>query len=239
MCVNNDCVWYKDVCELYDTTDCTHTCIRYMEMRRLCELSNIPKNKWKLPPLYCIDKDKNIFKQLGEVKEDIVQFVETGNNLYLYSEYTGNGKTSWAIRLMLAYFNDIWSGNGFNCRGVFVSVPDFLFKQKEIINNFDDNFNTLKKQIQGADLVIWDDIAVTPLTQYEHQLLLTYIDNRVLNNKSNIYTGNANRDTLDKYLGLRLASRVWNTSIPIHFQESDKRRVGGGRLMYDRGTGIK
>ena len=113
MCLNNDCVWYKDVCELYNTQECTHTCIRYMEMNRLCELSNIPKNKWKLPDLYCIDKDKQAFKELGHIKKDITNFVNMGNNLYLYSECTGNGKTSWAIRLMLSYFNDIWSNRTF------------------------------------------------------------------------------------------------------------------------------
>lgn len=223
MSKQDNCVWYKDVCQLYNTDDCKSTCIRFMEMNRLCELSNIPKNKWKLPQLYCTDKDKKSFKQLSKIKNDIVNFVNNGDNLYLYSEYTGNGKTSWAIRLMLSYFNNIWSGNGFKCRGVFISVPDFLFKQKEIINNFDNSFSELKKQILSVDLVIWDDIAVTSLTQYEHQLLLTFIDNRILNNKANIYTGNSNKEVLDKYLGLRLSSRVWNTSLHIQLCEQDKR----------------
>ena len=55
MSKQDNCVWYKDVCQLYNTDDCKSTCIRFMEMNRLCELSNIPKNKWKLPQLYCTD----------------------------------------------------------------------------------------------------------------------------------------------------------------------------------------
>lgn len=224
---NDNCVWYKDVCELYNTEQCNRSCIRYLEMRRLCELSRIPKNKWKLPKLYSINQDLLAFDKLENIKNIIVDFVNAGNNLYLYSANTGNGKTSWSIRLMLSYFDKIWSGNGFNCRGVFVSVPNFLFKQKEIINNFDNDFNCFKKDIQEADLVIWDDIAVTSLTSYEHQLLLTYIDNRILNGKSNIYTGNVNKDILDKYMGLRLSSRIWNNSIKIEFIEPDKRSIKG------------
>lgn len=221
--MNNDCIWYNNVCELANTEDCNNICIRYMEMRRLCELSNLPKEKWRVPQLFCYADDKTAFKNLTDIKNDVDNFVKSGSNLYLYSENTGNGKTSWAIRLMLSYFNKIWSGNGFRCRGVFISVPNFLFMHKEIINNFDADFANLKNAVLNADLVIWDDIGVSPLTAYEHQLLLTYIDSRLLKSQANIYTGNVDVTTLEKYLGTRLASRIWNTSNHIHLVEPDKR----------------
>lgn len=225
--INKDCVWFNHVCEFYNSTTCNHYCIRFMEMFALCKLSNIPKKNWKPISLYAINEDKNAFNQLVNIKTNILNFVKGGGNLYLYSENTGNGKTSWAIRLALAYCSKIWSGNGFRRRVLFLSVPQFLFKHKETIAEFDRDFNELKSDINKCDLVIWDDIGVSPLTTYEHQILLSYVDSRILNGKSNIFTGNINEQELQKYLGLRLASRVWNTSTQIHFKEPDKRCVGG------------
>lgn len=227
---NDNCVWYKEVCEDYGTCDCSNYCIRFLEMKRLCELSNIPAGKWKPTALYCDRLDNSAFSKLSQIKGNMKDWVEGGNNLYIYSENTGNGKTSWSIKLMLSYFNQIWSGNGFRTRGLFISVPSFLFMHKELMNNFDEHFFRLKDMVSKVDLVIWDDIGVAPLTQYEHQLLLTYIDNRVLTGKANIYTGNVDKVTLEKYLGLRLASRIWNSSDKVHFMEADKRTNQGVKI---------
>lgn len=213
----DDC-WYKGTCN----KECKSSCLRFLEMVYLCESSNLPEDMW-FPIKLIADRDRDAFVELAKIKKDIRGWVHYGNNLYLYSSNFGNGKTSWAVKLMLAYFNLRWAGNGFKRRALFISVPEFLKKNKEVINNPDPEFFELRDDIAECDLVIWDDIASTTLTNYDHSVLLPYIDQRTLARKSNIFTGNADGAEIIKYLGGRLASRVWNNSTVLEFKSEDKR----------------
>ena len=82
------------------------------------------------------------------------------------------------------------------------------------------------EKIKESDVVIWDDIATTPLTDYEYNQLLVLIDSRTINKKSNIYTSNVvSKDELLKVLGARLTSRVYNSSIVAVFTGKDVRGI--------------
>lgn len=226
---NKEQCWYKKTCNKYNTESCNSNCIRYIEIDYLMQSSNIPKsNQFKTELIPSID-DIQAFQFLAELKKDIVNFVNNGENLYLFSKNFGNGKTTWAIKLMQKYFDCIWAGNGLTQRGLFIHVPSFLTKFKEIINKKDESFETLKKQLLEVDLVIWDDIAANKLTDYDHTNLLSYIDQRKLNGKSNIYTGNLNENELVVALGNRLKSRVWNDSSIVELYGIDRRGgiIGG------------
>lgn len=220
---NPEKCWYKDVCNKYKTAECNPGCMRYMEMDFLMQNSGIPKNRQYPQLLTPTKKDINAFIALKEIKDDIVNFVNNGESLYIFSENFGNGKTTWAIKLMQKYFNEVWPGNGFKCRGVFINVPTFLTKIKEGISRKDEDFETLKSNLLTADLVVWDDIAATGLKDFDHANLLTYIDQRKLHALSNIYTGNLRQLQLQEALGNRLASRVWNGSSIVEFVGEDRR----------------
>lgn len=214
-----DC-WYKNVCQ----EPCTNSCVRYLEMKELMDTSNIPKTKQMPQSLTAPKCDKEAFMRLAEIKSDIVEFVECGENLYIASDVTGNGKTSWAIKLMLKYFDSIWAGNGFRPRALFIHVPTFLLKCKDFSNK-DDAFDEMRNLLPTIDLVVWDDIASTDVSAYDYSQLLMYIDNRLLNGLSNIFTGNyASRVALEKRVGMKLTSRIWSdTTEVIIFKGGDMR----------------
>ena len=220
----NKC-WYTSACGKYETPECNASCIRYMEMDYLMQNSGIPRNRQYAVLLTPSKKDVQAFIILKEIKDDILNFVKNGESIYIYSDNFGNGKTTWAIKLLQKYFDDIWAGNGFRCRGIFIHVPTFLTKIKEGISRKDEEFETLKSRLMEVDLVIWDDIAATKLGDFDHTNLLTYIDQRKLNQLSNIYTGNLHQDELRDALGNRLASRVWNDSTLIRFIGADRRGI--------------
>lgn len=220
-----DC-WYLGVCPK-SPEGCSETCLRYIEMLNLVKQSNIPESKW-VPQGLKPGVDREAFLRLQDIKYNIGSWVKSGKSLYIFSQFCGNGKTSWSIKLMLAYFNEVWAGNGFRTRGIFVSVPEFLDRSREIINNRDAEFIKLKDDIINCDLVIWDDISSTSLTDFQHSLLLNYIDARVLANKANIFTGNVDYSGLSRILGNRLASRIWNASEVIEFVDKDKRGLNNG-----------
>lgn len=212
--------WYRKVCTF---GMCNSNCIRYLEMNALMEQSNLPKSKQVSKKLTPDDCDYYAFCDLSEIKDNIIDFVDSGKNLYIYSSITGNGKTSWAIKLLLKYFDSIWAGNGFKCRGIFIHTPTFLAKLKDF-NNVDPEFESLKLHLTTVDLVVWDDIASTDMSSYDHSQLLSYIDQRILSEKSNIFTGNRNEEEMEKALGSRLASRIWNSSQRIKLKGLDKRK---------------
>lgn len=218
---NQDC-WYKEVC-LADVSKCNN-CIKFLEMQYLMENSGLPKAKQCPQPLKAPKADMEAYKKLAEIKDNIVEFVEQGKNLYITSATTGNGKTSWAIKLLLRYFDQVWNGNGLNVRGLFIHVPTFLLKAKDF-KTADEEFEHIKRYVTKVDLVVWDDIASTNMSGYDYSQLLVYLDNRMLSQKSNIFTGNFDsKEALEKKIGQRLTSRIFGRETEvITFKGGDMR----------------
>ena len=207
---HSDC-WYKSVC----TEECNNSCIRYLEMKYLMENSNIPKVKQMPQSLTAPKCDRDAYIRLSEIKSEIVDFVECGQNLYIASDRTGNGKTSWAIKRMLKYFDEVWPGNGFRTRALFIHIPTFLIQLKNF-NSKSDELERIKNELPQVDLVVWDDIASTDVSAYDYSQLLMYIDSRLLNGLANIFTGNyENRERLEKRVGIKLTSRIWSDSTEV------------------------
>ena len=217
--------------ECYLATNCNKKdcgkdfCFRKYKMDSLYSAALMTENQ-KRHIILKVDQDGTDleqFKQLSAIEQDIVNFVKDGKNLYLYSAVCGNGKTSWAIRLVEAYFNKIWSRSNSNCHALFISVPRFLLAIKDNISIKSSYVDYIKEHIFEADIVVWDDIATKVSSEFETSHLLNIIDNRLALNKSNIYTSNLNGQQLGVALGDRLKSRVANMSINIELKGSDKR----------------
>lgn len=215
--MKNENCWYKNVCE----QECKSSCIRFLEMNHLVENSQIPVVNQYPKMLDAEDADYDAYCLLADIKDNIIDFVEGGGNLYIASNETGNGKTTWATKLMLKFFDEIWAGNGFRVRGLFLHVPTLLLRLKNFKDPLSEEF---KANILNTDLVIWDDIAATDMSNYDLTQLLMFIDQRILNAKASIYTSNlATQQQLSEAVGQRLASRIWNTCEVVIFQGKDRR----------------
>lgn len=189
-------------------------------MKYLMDNSGIPASK-QTPQTLIAGVDIVPYSKLAEIKDDIVNFVESGESVFICSEHTGNGKTSWALKLMLKYFDSIWAGNGFKVRGLFVNVPTLLLQLKNFSNPISEEY---KRNLMNVDLVIWDEIASTSISNYDYGNLLTFLDYRVFSNKSNIFTSNAvTKEELEKSIGAKLTSRIWNCSEIVEFRGKDRR----------------
>ena len=168
------------------------------------------------------------FNQIKQVMENITNFVQNGQNLYLHSHTCGNGKTSCAIKLLKAYLDKIWARSAPECRGLFISVPRFLIALKNQIDNYDEYAEYIQAHIEKADLVVWDDIAAKTGTDYEINRLLSFIDTRISLGKSNIFTSNLSSKEIYRALGDRLGSRICNLSIEVELNGKDKRHLKRG-----------
>lgn len=216
-------------CWLYDT--CSHIdcdkefCLKKYKLEQLYDLSLLSEKQRKHMALYPdVDgTDLEIFKQLAGISKDIVNFVNEGTNLFLYSDTCGVGKTSWAIRLMQTYLNQIWVRSDLTCRALFVHVPSFLNALKARISMPNPYADHILQYIETADIIVWDDIADKIGSEYDLNQLLSFIDRRIALGKANIYTSNIHGRRLVESLGERLASRIEHYSIALEFKGGDKR----------------
>ena len=108
---------------------------------------------------------------------------------------------------------------------LFISVPRFLLELKANISSKSDYIQHIMECVTKCDLVVWDDIGSKNGTEFEVSHLLSIIDQRINNGKSNIYTSNLNDEELHQLLGDRLYSRVYNYSIVYQIVGKDKRGI--------------
>ena len=220
----NQC-WYKDRCPV----ECSDSCIRFNSIKSLFEHSLLPKPQWVIHELSCRKTDLDAFTKLSEISDNINDWVMQGRNLYIYSDICGNGKTSWSIKLLYSWFNSIWHKSGFDCHGLFISVPKLLYDHRRNMNTEVKGFDELCEKILSVELVVWDDLPSRTLTEYEHQVLFQFIDARINAGLSNIITGNQNKLGCMSRIGDRLTSRLFYDEA-IEFKEPDKRGMNNGRI---------
>ena len=224
---NKDC-WLKDRC---NHTDCNRFCMRHFKLDNLYEKALIPHHLRKHLNLV-VDKDMTDlkeFKYLSQLCKDIVNFVDQGNNVYIHSTICGNGKTSWALRIIESYFDQIWIDSDLSCRALFINVPRFLLAIKEDISEKSDYVRFIRNNISKADIVVWDDVGTKTTTSFESETLLSMIDQRQSLGKSNVFTSNLSKKEMHDYLGDRLFSRICNMSIDIELHGGDKRGLKVGK----------
>ena len=219
--------WLKDDCN-DSGYSCTNSfCVKNFKLSKLYDNALISLKQRQRINWFPTDskEDANNFKYLASVESNIMNFVDQGGNLYIHSPITGNGKTSWAFRLARSYINNSWFKKPLETIVLFISVPKFLLELKSNITQKSEYVEHILDSVRSCDLVIWDDIGSKNGTEFEVSYLLSIIDDRLTNSKSNIYTSNLNRDELHTLLGDRVYSRVYNYSECIEFVGKDKRGV--------------
>lgn len=205
-------------------------CLRKYKLDSLYGMSLLSEAQRARMTLFADDDgtDYEEFKELASIQENIVGFVQKGGNLYLHSNNCGNGKTSWALRLVQAYFDKIWPAADISvCHAMFISVPRLLIALKESISFKNEYADFVKQHVSEADLVVWDDIAAKAGTEFELNHLLSMVDERISAGKANIYTTNLGKDKLTEALGERLSSRIGQYGKEIELTGRDKRNLGG------------
>ena len=89
-------------------------------------------------------KDLESFQYLKSVQNSIEKFVESGDNLYIHSPVCGNGKTSWAVKLLKEYLFRVWYKSDLVCRALFIHVPRYLLALKDNISEKSDYVKYVK-----------------------------------------------------------------------------------------------
>lgn len=213
--------YFNDFC----TADQAHcpACVRRIEYDSLIKLSCLPAGLQKYYTLVPDDIDLAAYEQLATIKNKILDFVQSGKNFYIFSTTPGNGKTAWTGKILKKYFSEVWPGNAFKCRGYFCYIPTFLQNLKDNITNKNDELPSIIAKLKTVDLVIFDDVGIGKLSDFELGILTPVIDERINNLKSCIFTSNLSAEKLSFAVGSRLKSRIYNNSEVIQLRGTDKR----------------
>ena len=188
----------------------------------------IPKRYEKEIPLKPSNKDAATFKELDDIRNNIKEFVDSGNNILICSNNSGNGKTTWSIKLLKSYIKSV-SDKSFknDTPALFVNVNSFLNEKKLAINDpsLNEKIQRMEKSILSAKLVVFDDIADKNLSEYDMNMMYYWLDYRTANLKSCIFTTNQLPEQLKKTLSGKVYSRVVNYSIVKYITDGDHRGI--------------
>lgn len=233
LCQRVSCSSYEDksACGLCSVMDAVYNRAKFPNVlrdRKALDISGKSKN------------DLEAYRTLKDLEFNIISFVKEGRSLYIYSENKGNGKTSWAIRLIQAFVKDysriMISCNKYpleNCLFRFVNTATMFEEFRKSFNNkeYDED---LEKDILQSKLVVWDDIGVEAPTKWVREKFYILINDRELNKRSNIFTSNLSKEGLLKNFIIddRVYSRI-GPSMEIRFVGPDRRE------HFDRTAGNK
>lgn len=191
--------------------------------------SLLPKRYLKNISLIPAKIDEQVFKELNNIKINVKDFVDKGENLLICSNNCGNGKTTWATKILREYISnvcDIKFKN--NCPALFINVTNFLNEKKLAISDPEMHQRVIdvERKILTAKLVVFDDLGVKDVSQYDMGNLYYWIDERTNNMRSCIFTSNLMPKQLKQVLDERLYSRIVKYSVIKEIKDGDNRNVG-------------
>lgn len=204
--------------------ECSEVCGGYRVLRALYNLSRLPLKYQYRIDLIPDAKDLSAFEALNEFKENIVSHVENGEGLYIWGENTGNGKTSWASKIMGYYFRKIAFSSGLENEGLYIYLPTFLDDLRNSYNNPSQEFEEELDMVKRCKLLIVDDIGAERVTEWVRERIVSIINTRVSNGLSTIYTSNLSLSKLmDKLGDDRISSRIRGSVTEINLLGKDNR----------------
>ena len=178
-------------------------------------------------PLVPDEIDVLAYNSLVNIKNNIYDRTFEDNpkkNLLICSRHTGNGKTSWAIKILKEYClqdskKEYHPYDEEYHTAVFIPTNKYVLASKEY-NEHRGEYFAMKEAIESASLIVFDDIGSAEYSRAEYTALLSAVEDCIFENKMCIFTSNFTKDdriTMDR-LGMRLTTRVFNTSEKIEFK---------------------
>lgn len=216
-----------NICKHIETEKCVLNCYWYYASNALYKVSEIPQSWRKEIKLVPEEVDLQMFTVCKQYENAVLEHVGHGNGLFIYSNSVGNGKTSWAMKILQRYIQEL-SMTGVRVAGpraYYVNVSELFETLRMNMENKDVTIK-IEKAIQNADLVVFDDIGVEVPSNWVKNKLYNYINYRYMNGKSMIVTSNLSFDQLGAKLDKRIADRLAEKCRPIHLRGISRRHSG-------------
>lgn len=223
---NLECLFYdiRRNCKQRNTAQCNDLCSKYLLYDAIRKQSHIPPRFQKCFPWNYPESDALAYKRMRKLSDSIVDIVDNGHGLYLWSEQVGTGKTTLAATLANAYMEMKWPESYLEPLVVYVVIPDLLDRIKRSWDAPDNDLSDLLYNLEHCPLVIWDDIGSEKPSDWVRERLYSLINTRYTNELSNIFTSNLSISDLERRLGKRISSRIYEMCTVIEMGNKDFRR---------------
>ena len=227
----NDICIAKNHCKSAGQPICSHSCSFFIDLRYQIELASLPRKHQKcicsdLPDTFF---DLDVFKKFTT---NIVDRIQKGTGLYLYSRLTGTGKSTIACSIALEYIveqlqQDYRAGKRTGQLVKFINIADFLEDLRKGMNDQEaaEVAQGVTETLKRVPLVIMDDIGAEKVSEWTKERLLNIISDRYDSERTIIFTSNHSPQEIEMVLGGRVRSRIDGMTVPIEFKvNKDYRR---------------
>ena len=230
MVMNEECWYYIEAdeemplggCVQGKSEDwCDEHCPIFKNMKAAFTHSGLEQQYWYPFTLKSVSVDSKEVSKIMQIRNNLIEFVEEGNNILIQSSKCGNGKTSWGIKLLQKQIE--LSSKQSSIPAYFVYTPSLLLEARKSINSKNTNFEKLVDILENCPLVMFDDVASIPLKDYDLLILSSIIEKRLTRKLSSIFTTNCENDVLKVNLGDRLFDRINRLSTIITFKGGSMR----------------
>ena len=214
----------KDYCKGYGTVKCTERCDFWWKLNTLYNKSNLPMRYRYNIPLRPEQIDREAFMKLKGYLDNVVERVENGDSLYIYSENTGNGKTTWSSKIMNQYIRKVVARTDLENEALYLNVSLFVEAMRNQYSEYSNDIARLREEAMNCKLLILDDIGAERPSEYVCERLYDLINHRYTNMLATIYTSNLTPFELGDRLGSRIESRV-RSAEQIKLVGADRRTI--------------
>ena len=200
---------------------------------RMLRMSLLPEYQWQEDELIPDECDIATYDRLNKIRNNLDDFLGNKiNNIVICGKNLGCGKTSWALKLLLTYFeiceprfvgvdSDELDRGLFDI-GIFLQTAPFLVKMKQFGGN--DDAYKLYQRLEKTEFAVFDDISAVHMSNYDYNILYALVETRVFAHLPCIYTTNiTSKEKMEELLGPRLADRIWEKSLIIELKGSSYR----------------
>ena len=116
------------------------------------------------------------FLKLKDYLDNVVDRVDNGDSLYIYSENTGNGKTTWSSKIMNQYIRKIVAKSDLEDEVLYLNVSLFVEAMRNQYSEYSEDISRLKDQAMKCKLLILDDIGAERPSEYVCERLYDLIN---------------------------------------------------------------
>lgn len=206
------------------------SCPSFRKLQKLLKNARIPEAFWFLPtPLYQ-SSDISVARLFKTIASDCLKFIQSKQNIVIWSETSGCGKSYMACRLLINYIRDVWQQPDSDVCARYVDIPQCV-SMYDLFNKFSFESEDRSKFFQfigslnDAKLVVWDGVGYNSNTSAEDAVINSIIDSRISQGKSNIFILKDSLQTYSAAAGAKRSQRLIRSSIVVQISGPDYRSI--------------
>lgn len=212
----------KEYCKGWGTNKCNELCNLHVKLNAIYNQSKIPQRYRFNIPLRPQTHDRPNYVKLKQFQENILEHVSNGDTLYIYSETTGNGKTSFSTKIANHYIRKTVAKSKLDSDVMYMNISEFLSDVRDNFTNHTGEFLAYKENLKTCKLLIMDDIGAEKPSDWVRETLYNIINTRYMDMKCTIFTSNCTPEQLEEQLGNRISSRACSGQV-VELKGFDRR----------------